>query len=313
MLKATIVDCWDYKNKMPKSKVVLVKSKSLFSNGKPDSTTIESMLSRGISLLSDGTEANAVWKKIARDTGRIGMKLNCLAGKKMSTSVELTMALVNLLRAAGKNENDMIVWERYNRELQSAGYELNIGRNGLKCFGTDTRDVGYGYMFHTKGKVGSLVSKIVESECDHLINIPILKDHSLAGVSGGMKNYFGAVHNPNKYHDNNCDPYVAEVNALPVIRDKNILTVMDMTRIQYHAGPGYRPEYVVRFGGVMMSRDPVAIDAVGAKIIDEYRVRNKMKTLEETGRPPRWLKTAEKLGLGNADPDNIDLIEIKLD
>ncbi|MFH1891519.1 MAG: DUF362 domain-containing protein [Candidatus Zixiibacteriota bacterium] len=298
---------------MSKSKVVLVKSKSLSSGGAGDQRILGTMLSRGISVLYDGIDPDDAWRKLCNSTGRVGMKTNCAAGRNMSTSVELTVALADKLVAAGKPERDMIIWDRQNRELKSAGYTLNYAKNGVRCFGTDTRDVGYASSFHSNGKVASLVTNILEMECDHLFNLPILKDHSLAGVSGAMKNLYGAIHNPNKYHDNNCDPYVAELSALPIIKGKSSLVVTDMTRMQYHGGPGFRGSYVVKYGAVIMSFDAVAIDAIGGTILDRFRRENDMQTLAESGRPPKWLVTAEMLGLGNADPANIELIEIEVD
>ncbi len=298
---------------MSKSKVVLVRCRSLYSNGRPIQGKLKQMLSHGMSVLNDGDDPEAVWKHLAKQTGTIGFKPNCVAGRNMSTAPELTMALIENLVSAGKDENDCVIWEMLSDKLKSVGYELNVGRSGVKCYGTDARDVGYGYMFHSNGSVASLVSRIVESHCDHLINVPILKDHSLAGVSGAMKNYYGAVHNPNKYHDNNCDPYVAEINALPIIDKKDVLTIMDMTSMQYQGGPGYRGEYAVKYGAIMISQDRVAIDAVGEKIINELRVKNKLRTLAEVGRLPKWLKTAESMGLGIADLNAIELVESEID
>ena len=63
-----------------------------------------------------------------------------------------------------------------------------------------------------------------------VVSLPVLKDHNLAGVSLGMKNFFGAIHNPNKYHDNHCDPFVAEVFDVPLVRQKHRLTVIDALR-----------------------------------------------------------------------------------
>ena len=50
--------------------------------------------------------------------------------------------------------------------------------------------------------------------------MPLLKDHDGAGVSIALKNMYGVIHNPNKYHPNGCNPYVADVNMLPDIRTK---------------------------------------------------------------------------------------------
>jgi uncharacterized protein (DUF362 family) len=298
---------------MSKSKVVIVKSKSLESSGPSDRDAVKRILSKGISVLYGDVADDDAWRRFASSTGRLGLKVNCVSGMHMSTSVDLTLAFAEQLIAAGKPESDIIIWDRSNRELKAAGYSLNFAKNGIRSFGTDTRDVGHGSSFHTLGKVASLVTNILERECDHLVNMPILKDHSLAGVSGCMKNMYGAIHNPNKYHDNNCDPYVAEVNALPIIKEHASLVLTDMTRIQYHGGPGFRGSYMIRYGGIMMSFDPVANDAIGEVILNKFRVQNNMKTLAESKRPPKWLSTAEGLGLGNAQKANIELAEIEVE
>jgi uncharacterized protein (DUF362 family) len=297
---------------MPKSKVVLVKSGSLAGAGEGQRELLKSMLSEGARALFDADSPVDIWQYLSKTTGRIGLKSNCIAGKNMSTSAPLTYALCELFTSAGKPDRDLVIWERSNRELKRAGFELNAGRDGVRCMGTDSRGIGYGSDFHKTGKIGSLVSKIVESECDHLINMPILKDHWLAGVAGSMKNYYGAIHNPNKYHDNNCDPFVAELNSLPVIADKNILIIMDATRAQYHGGPGYSATWANKPQSILLSSDPVAVDAVSEMLIEKYRAAAGLGSLEASKRSPKWLKTAEMLGLGNSSLSNIDIVNLEV-
>ena len=65
-----------------------------------------------------------------------------------------------------------------------------------------------------------------------LINLPVLKDHDGAGVTIALKNMYGAIHNPNKYHPNGCDPYVADLNMLPEIRSR--MKLIDLRRHHRH-------------------------------------------------------------------------------
>ena len=65
------------------------------------------------------------------------------------------------------------------------------------------------------GSAGSLLSNTLAHTCDAVINLPVLKDHGIVGVTLALKNLFGAIHNPNKYHTNAGDPYVADVNMFP--------------------------------------------------------------------------------------------------
>jgi uncharacterized protein (DUF362 family) len=138
----------------------------------------------------------------------------------------------------------------------------------------------------------------------------VLKDHNLAGVSLGMKNFFGAIHNPNKYHDHNCDPYVADVVSHRFIRPKWRLTVCDATRAQYHAGPGYHPGFAWSLGGLIVGSDFVAVDAVGADLIDAQRKAKGLKPLAEENRPGRHVATAGARGLGVANLAEIERIEV---
>ena len=295
---------------MAKSRVVRIKNLNIYGSGdKLVPEQARKLVDRAIIRLTGAPDATSAWKTIAGPGDVFGIKPNCLAGKKLSSSPTIAMAMVDGLISAGVKISDIIIWERSNRELERAGYKLNYAGNGLRCYGNDSRGAGYGVDFHQKGKVASLISTIYEEQIEKNINFPLLKDHSLAGISAGMKNMYGLVHNPNKYHPDNCDPYVAELSALPIVKKKNVLTVCDLTTIQYHGGPGYISRYALRPGQIMMSFDPVALDSVGYKIIEDYRRLNGKNSLKDAGREPVWLKTAAGLGLGKADLDEIEIID----
>jgi hypothetical protein len=54
------------------------------------------------------------------------------------------------------------------------------------------------------------------------------------------------------------------------------------------------------------------MDAIALEVVDSYRLQNKLKTLEKSGRPTTFLKVAEELGLGVADRNKIQLDNIEL-
>ena len=124
-----------------------------------------------------------------------------------------------------------------------------------------------------------------------LINIPVLKDHDGAGVSIALKNMYGVIHNPNKYHPNGCDPYIADVNMLPEIRAKLRLHICDATTACLR-GPGFKPEFTWQQNALIMSQDPVALDQTGWQIIERKRAEKGLKTLTAEGRAPRYIATA---------------------
>jgi uncharacterized protein (DUF362 family) len=141
------------------------------------------------------------------------------------------------------------------------------------------------------------------------VSLAILKDHGLAGVTAGMKNYFGTIHNPNKYHDDHCDPYVAEVFETEPVKGKHRLTVIDALRVQYHRGPAYHAAWAEPLGVLIFSTDPGAADFTGWQLIERLRARSGLPSLAEEEREPSYIRTASRLGLGQACSADIILIE----
>ena len=236
----------------------------------------------------------------------IGIKLNCLGGSQMSPRPEVVSAFVGSLVAGGVSADRIILFERSSRELERAGFQISRGGTGPRCYGTDN---DYDREPTVSGAIGSCYARLVSKTCTALVSFGVVKDHDLAGVSASLKNWYGAIHNPNKYHDNQCDPYVADVVRHPLIRDKLRLTVLDGVTAQCHGGPAFRASGVFPLGRLAASTDPVAADLWAWKVIDAARVRRGMPTLEAAGRPPRFIATAARHGLGVGEPERLREVE----
>ncbi|MDH3891311.1 MAG: DUF362 domain-containing protein [candidate division Zixibacteria bacterium] len=288
------------------SQVVVVRHEAGIRGDRLNLAQYKQLVSSGLTTLTNQTSVIAAIQKLL-PKGAVGLKTNCLTGKFNSTPVPLVGALADILENAGWQPNDVVVWERTSRELQQAGFELNASNLGRRCLGTDANGVGYGYEFHSAGESSSLISRILESAVTGNINLPVLKDHSIAGLSGGMKNMFGAINNPNKFHGNNCDPHVADVSLMVPIRTRNRLTIINAVQVQYSNGPGYDPGFIAPYGGIVLSDDPVAVDRVGLEIVEHCRREAGLPSLEKANRPARYLQTAQAHGLGTADISKIDL------
>jgi len=194
--------------------------------------------------------------------------------------------------------------------MERAGFKLSVGGNRVQCYGTDR--VNYEDDLSAYGSVGSRLSRILTRYTDLLINVPVLKDHDGAGVTIALKNMYGVIHNPNKYHPNGCDPYVADLNMLPEIRSRMRLTICDATTAMYEGGPAFKPEHSWQCNSLLVSQDPVALDATGWRMIELRRAENGLKTLEAEQRAPRYIMTAadREHRLGNYDPSRIEVVEI---
>jgi uncharacterized protein (DUF362 family) len=292
---------------MAAARVVVVRSQAVWAaSGAPDPAVVSRLLDRGWARLDPpGTAASPLF----RPDDRVGLKVNTIGGRALSTRPELALALAARLIDTGLAGKNIIIWDRTTRELKEAGYPVGAGRSGVRVLGTDAEGVGYGPELVAHRGVGSLFSRIQTELTTASVSLAVLKDHGLAGLTAGMKNYFGAVHNPNKYHDGRCDPYVAEVFDAPPVKARHRLTVLDALLVQFHRGPAYHPRWAARYGGLVLGLDPVAVDAVGWRIVEELRSGAGLPTLSEEGRAPAYLASAERLGLGRTDPAAIEVIE----
>jgi len=289
--------------------VIVTASKTIPDIAKPDPRIILTMIKKGLELLAGvqkAEEAVALW---FRPGERIGIKINTIGRRALSTMPETSVTLGLWLGQTITQEDKIIIWDRTNEELADTGYQLSTSGGTLRIFGTDSRNVGYLSEPTVNRHIGSLFSRIQAELIETSISLAILKDHGLAGVTAGMKNYFGAIHNPNKYHDSHCDPYIAELFETDFIRKKHRLTILDALRVQYHRGPSFHPQWAANCQKLVFSTDPVATDAVGWKIIEELRARKGLPSLREENREPGYLLTAERLELGQAQLANIEIIE----
>lgn len=182
---------------MALSKVVVVRAKGVLAQGGDiDRKKLDGLYARGIQVLSGQQNPVDVFTLLFEKNDRVGIKINTIAGRMLSTRPDVSFALANLLEKSGISQRNITIWDRTNRELKDAGYSLSLNQGGLKVFGTDTDGVGYSAELVSHLNIGSLFSLIQSKMITASISLAILKDHGMAGVTAGMKNYFGAIHNP---------------------------------------------------------------------------------------------------------------------
>jgi uncharacterized protein (DUF362 family) len=292
------------------SRIVLARDDGLRPSGKSlDADQVARLLDRAMQTYFDRDDPVEPWKMIVRPDEVVGLKVNCLSGRGNSTSPELVAAVCERLQSAGVPAGNIIIWDRMNKDLEKGGYKISYEGRGVRCFGNEV--LGFENDLSTYGSVGSLVCRTLTRACDCVINMPVVKDHSIAGITVSLKNMFGAIHNPNKYHLNVGNPYIPDVYMLPAIQNKIRFILCDATTIQYEGGPSYLPYWTWAFDGLLVGEDPVALDRIGWRLIEKKRADEGMKPLDELDRAPTYLDTAadSQHRLGISDPHRIELVE----
>ena len=290
--------------------VVVVRSDAVMGpQRRVDPHLVSEMVATGIARLAEAPTPREAWLRFYAKSDVVGLKVNCLGAPATHTHLEVALAAASGLQDAGVPASSIIIFDRLTDELARAGFPVNTGE-GLRCYGSDV--AGYDTEPIVAGEVGSCFSRIVSQQCTSLLNLPLLKDHDLAGVSASLKNHFGCINNPNKLHIGHCNPHAADLNLAPPLRGKQRLIVCDALEVIYDGGPTYSPGTTANYGGLLIGTDPVAVDRVGWRIIEDLRAAAGLRSLADDGRKPAYIETAGEAarGLGVADLSRIQIIEV---
>ncbi len=294
-----------------RSRVVIARDRgAIAADGRVDAARVQTMLEAAMLSLAGGGPPQEAWRRYAGPPDVVALKVNALAGPELSTHPEVCHAIVTGLVSAGVAADKTIIYDRDSQELEALGFEPNTTGPGTKVIGSDV--CGYDVAPTVVKSVGTCFSRIVSETATVLINVPVLKDHDLAGLSGALKNHFGSIHNPNKLHLDHCTPYVADLNCAELIRSKQRLVVVDALNVCYEGGPAYKPDTTVRYGALIVATDAVAADAVGLAIIEDLRRGHGLPPLAGEERAPRYLALAAEYGLGNARRDRIEIVRLEV-
>ena len=295
-----------------KSRVVVIRHEALMADAPgPSAARIRELLDEAAAALAGQAKPADAWAAWLKPADLVAIKVNCLG---YSTTPAVAVALAAAIGAIGLPPERTLIWDRASEELKAAGYDVQAAGKGPRCYGTDAMagrgNAGYAQDIITSGAIGSLFSRIVTDEATALMSAPVLKDHNLCGLTGALKNFYGAIHNPNKYHDNGCDPFIADVCAAAPIRGKLRLTVVDAIRPQYAGGPSTRTRWQWPYGGLVLGTDPVAVDRVACEILDRKRRAANLPPLARDKPTLPYLASAEARGLGTADLAKIEVTSI---
>jgi len=144
-----------------------------------------------------------------------------------------------------------------------------------------------------------------------LINARPARTHHWSGIGGCIKNYIMFVPSPSAYHGDSCAD-LATIWKDYNLKEKTKLNILLMLTPLFHGiGPHhYSKKYVWEYNGILISKDPVAVDATGVRILQAKR--RQFFGEERPLRPPaKHIFLADtKHQLGDSHPDKIELIKL---
>jgi len=333
--------------KFPGKVVQVYNSKALVEN-KFDAKVINSMFTNGIKNLT-GQDMKKSFKLLFDKDDIIGIKVNPVGAGLISTRLELVDSIIDWLVDNGVPKKNIIIWDRFDYMLTDAGFTKErypgIGIEGLQTMDEAAaegksednskwldkdgkhvslekfdQDIFYWadvdgpkdepYLNqHVVNEKHSYFGKLLTQKLTKIINVPVFKNTG-NGISMATKNMgYAAVCNTGRLHRPLFFDVCTEVLAFPVIRDKMVLNITDGLRGQYDGGPGPNAGFTYTYNTMFFATDPFALDMICHNILLEKRKEMEVK-INEHPRFTEYLRYAEKMKLGIADPDKIELIKV---
>jgi len=303
----------------PKSKVILIQnSKVIDAAGRIQQPLVQKMIDKAVIAFSGESNLADAWKKYYSAEDVVGLKVNTLGLTELQGMdfvqhfSGVTQAIASGLKKAGVKEENMIVWDRSDEELTQAGFTINRESNAMRILGNKKSRRGSEGLFNSKsypvGQSSSRVSSILADMCTSMVNIPVVKTHSNAAFTCSLKNHYGTIDNPREFHPNNCtNPGIPEINTIPIIRERQKLIVCDAMMAAIEGGPRWNRRFTKPYGGILVGTDPVALDTIAVKILDEIRAKDDMDPIFSKA---IHIPLSAELGIGTNNPDNIELVKL---
>jgi len=144
-----------------------------------------------------------------------------------------------------------------------------------------------------------------------IINARPARTHHWSGMGGCIKNQIMFVPLPSAYHGDSCAD-LATLWYKHNLKERTKLNVLLMLNPLFHGiGPHhYSDKYVWEYKGILVSQDPVAVDATGVRILQAKRREyfNEERPLQPPAKHVYLADTRHNLGV--SDPDKIELIKL---
>ena len=308
---------------VPLTPVVEAVGKEVWEEDRLNEDAVSELIDQAMMKLTGRASAKEAWRDVVLPDDIVGIKINPLGGPELSTHAIIVDKIVEGLYGAGVLRKQVIVWDRFEEHLLNAGYPIRQDETDVRTLASDTEGIGYDdEVFYESekdsitrrenGSTFSRYSRILTQMVDVIINVPVLKHHEMAGVSGCLKNLaFGSVDNTRRFHGKPlyCNPAIGEILEHKVVKEKLVLNIVDGLVASFDKGPTYHAESTWKYGTLFVSVDPVILDVLVLQTVNQKREEMELDSVSKFS---NHINTASGLGLGTNTLDQADLQRIEV-
>lgn len=260
---------------------------------------------------------------------KVGLKIYTDSGAGLATPIPLVKALIAALERRGFKKEDIFLVGLNQLRLRMTGYlpSLVTGETQFKGHKVYVLESGKFYdpvwfydsplperfdpIFAQKSVEGIEANTTVDQDrksflatplfldADFWINLPVYTDHPTLGINGALVNatLWNASNTARFFRSpSNAPAAVAEMSAIPELRQTWVFTLASLERYQYIGGPFFNSLYTISEPKLWLSTDPVALDSLMLERINQARKENGFRDISDE---IRTIDFAEQLGVGS--------------
>ena len=249
-----------------------------------DPVVVAEMMKQGMLALTGEKDYRAAWRRFIDPKDVVGIKLNCSGAPKICSHPVVVAEIAKQLIATGVPAKNITCYERFQDQVNSAKYPQYLPEGVNVWAASSTRDAINGYDPRTYVEVdffgeddtrSNLVRPIAE-RFTKIINVPNMKDHGAAGVTGCLKNIaYGSFHNvarSHRFEKTNTFSFIGTLANVEPLRSRTVLQIMDGLKAVWHGGPFLHADKFKFYPARMMfGTDPVAMDRLLTDVIEDKR------------------------------------------
>jgi hypothetical protein len=287
---------------------------------------VRGMVNRLVLAVTGQPDLARAWGSLVSPDDKIGIKISAAGGELFTTHRDIVNAIVDGLVAAGHARNSIIVWDRSLDGIMAAGYRADKEGYQMKSIaprdGYDPKAVfsaplsgkliwGDLEFRSDRGKIPLMSDQEITSDDSHfarilsadvtkIINVPVMSDSATCGIAGCLYNMtIPNIDNWRRFTSSRWgNTAIAEIYRMPIISQKVVLNIMDGLAAQYAGGPQSQPNFAVHHATILASKDPVAIDALTVRQIEEWRAKARFAPIAPLA---QHVQAAGQLRIGNAE------------
>lgn len=274
---------------------------------------------------------------------RVGLKVYTAAGPGLATSKNLVRAVIGTLVDRGYSPRDIFLVDINKEWLRACGFLPPLSEGGRTFYGHEVKVINSGDFFdeiwyydspvppreHYLPGITPMVQEFVEpdpdakaklpddrksflpapliNDVDFWINLPAISDHEVLDLNGALVNatLWNASNTLRFFHSpSNAPVAIAEMAAIPEFLETWDMNIVSLEKYQFIGGPQFNSLYAVSEKILVLSSDPVSIDAYMVSKMNKWRERYKFPLIAED---TPMLVYADQLGVGmsHLDPSRI--------